>query len=39
MLAPRWWNEFRLAVRTAESLTVFKRKLKIYLHQLELALI
>ncbi|KAI4877826.1 hypothetical protein NFI96_007199 [Prochilodus magdalenae] len=28
VLAPRWWNELPLAVRTAESLAVFKRRLK-----------
>ena len=31
VLAPRWWNELPLEVRTAESLTVFKRRLKTYL--------
>ncbi|KAI5623657.1 hypothetical protein C0J50_16768, partial [Silurus asotus] len=31
VLAPRWWNELPLAVRTAESLTIFKRRLKTYL--------
>ncbi|KAI4884533.1 hypothetical protein NFI96_005073 [Prochilodus magdalenae] len=28
VLAPRWWNELSLGVRTAESLAVFKRRLK-----------
>ncbi|KAI4903405.1 hypothetical protein NFI96_033069, partial [Prochilodus magdalenae] len=28
VLAPRWWNELPLAVRTAESFAVFKRRLK-----------
>ncbi|KAI4877374.1 hypothetical protein NFI96_003959 [Prochilodus magdalenae] len=28
VLAPRWWNELPLGVRTAESLAVFKRRLK-----------
>ncbi|KAI4889034.1 hypothetical protein NFI96_004407 [Prochilodus magdalenae] len=28
VLAPRWWNELPLCVRTAESLAVFKRRLK-----------
>ncbi|KAI4889213.1 hypothetical protein NFI96_024377, partial [Prochilodus magdalenae] len=28
VLAPRWWNELPLAVGTAESLAVFKRRLK-----------
>ncbi|XP_049319645.1 uncharacterized protein LOC111194633 [Astyanax mexicanus] len=31
VLAPRWWNELPLDVRTAESLTVFKRRLKTHL--------
>ncbi|KAI4877248.1 hypothetical protein NFI96_014304, partial [Prochilodus magdalenae] len=31
VLAPRWWNELPLGVRTAESLVVFKRRLKTYL--------
>ncbi|XP_053098009.1 uncharacterized protein LOC128321673 [Pangasianodon hypophthalmus] len=31
VLAPRWWNELPLDVRTAESLAVFKRRLKTYL--------
>ena len=31
VLAPRWWNELPLAVRTAESLAVFKRRLKTHL--------
>ncbi|KAK3517719.1 hypothetical protein QTP70_016392, partial [Hemibagrus guttatus] len=26
VLAPRWWNEFPLGIRTAESLTIFKRQ-------------
>ncbi|KAI4880757.1 hypothetical protein NFI96_025941, partial [Prochilodus magdalenae] len=28
VLAPRWWNKLPLGVRTAESLAVFKRRLK-----------
>ncbi|KAL7855527.1 hypothetical protein AOLI_G00191310 [Acnodon oligacanthus] len=28
VLAPKWWNELPLAVRTAESLAVFKCRLK-----------
>ncbi|KAI4887097.1 hypothetical protein NFI96_006249 [Prochilodus magdalenae] len=28
VLAPRWWSELPLGVRTAESLVVFKRRLK-----------
>ncbi|KAK3505666.1 hypothetical protein QTP70_005356 [Hemibagrus guttatus] len=31
VLAPRWWNELPLGIRTAESLTDFKRQLKTYL--------
>ncbi|KAI4900035.1 hypothetical protein NFI96_007587 [Prochilodus magdalenae] len=31
VLAPRWWNELPLGVRTAESLAVFKRRLKTHL--------
>ncbi|GAA6096744.1 uncharacterized protein LOC125140204, partial, partial [Tachysurus ichikawai] len=31
VLAPRWWNELPLEVRTAESLAIFKRRLKTYL--------
>ncbi|KAI5614117.1 hypothetical protein C0J50_3838, partial [Silurus asotus] len=31
VLAPRWWNELPLDVRTAESLIIFKRELKTYL--------
>ncbi|XP_036444512.1 uncharacterized protein LOC118820323 [Colossoma macropomum] len=31
VLAPGWWNELPLAVRTADSLAVFKRKLKTHL--------
>ncbi|KAK3526049.1 hypothetical protein QTP70_012887 [Hemibagrus guttatus] len=31
VLAPRRWNELPLSIRTAESLTVFKRQLKTYL--------
>ncbi|KAI5093824.1 hypothetical protein C0J45_15548, partial [Silurus meridionalis] len=31
VLAPRWWNELPLDVRTAESLTIFKRRLKIFI--------
>lgn len=28
VLEPRWWNKRHLAVRTAESLVVFKRRIK-----------
>ncbi|KAK3568489.1 hypothetical protein QTP86_008542 [Hemibagrus guttatus] len=31
VLAPRRWNELPIGIRTAESLTVFKRQLKTYL--------
>ncbi|KAI4897478.1 hypothetical protein NFI96_008600 [Prochilodus magdalenae] len=31
VLAPRWWNELPLGVRTAESLAVCKRRLKTHL--------
>ncbi|KAK3526338.1 hypothetical protein QTP70_024275 [Hemibagrus guttatus] len=31
VLAPRWWNELPLGIRTAESLSVFKRQLKTYI--------
>ncbi|KAI5092098.1 cystatin B [Silurus meridionalis] len=31
VLAPMWWNELPLDVRTAESLIFFKRRLKTYL--------
>ncbi|KAI5099217.1 hypothetical protein C0J45_11356, partial [Silurus meridionalis] len=31
VLAPKWWNELPLDVRTAESLIIFKRRLKTYL--------
>ncbi|KAI5094454.1 hypothetical protein C0J45_16178, partial [Silurus meridionalis] len=31
VLAPRWWKELLLDVRTAESLIIFKRRLKTYL--------
>ncbi|KAK3528007.1 hypothetical protein QTP86_013117 [Hemibagrus guttatus] len=31
VLAPRWWNKLPLGIRTAESLTVFKRQLKTHL--------
>ncbi|KAI4893567.1 hypothetical protein NFI96_021368 [Prochilodus magdalenae] len=36
VLAPRWWNELPLGVRTAESLTVFKRRLKTHLFVMHL---
>ncbi|KAI4902462.1 hypothetical protein NFI96_001843 [Prochilodus magdalenae] len=36
VLAPRWWNELPLGVRTAESLAVFKRRLKTHLFAMHL---
>ncbi|KAI4885168.1 hypothetical protein NFI96_028414, partial [Prochilodus magdalenae] len=36
VLAPRWWNELPLDVRTAESLPVFKRRLKTHLFVMHL---
>ncbi|XP_030645138.1 uncharacterized protein LOC115825445, partial [Chanos chanos] len=30
-IAPRWWNDLPHAVKTAESLTIFRRKLKTHL--------
>ncbi|KAI4901431.1 hypothetical protein NFI96_001513 [Prochilodus magdalenae] len=36
VLAPRWWNELPLSVRTAESLAVFKRRLKTHLFVMHL---
>ncbi|KAI4902065.1 hypothetical protein NFI96_010100 [Prochilodus magdalenae] len=36
VLAPRWWNELPLGVRTAESLAVFKRRLKTHLFVMHL---
>ncbi|KAI4887963.1 hypothetical protein NFI96_018255, partial [Prochilodus magdalenae] len=38
VLAPRWWNELPLGVRTAESLTVFKRRLKTHLFVMHLSM-
>ncbi|KAI4885283.1 hypothetical protein NFI96_013684 [Prochilodus magdalenae] len=37
VLAPRWWNELPLGVRTAESLAVFKRRLKTHLFVMHLS--
>ncbi|KAL7871596.1 hypothetical protein SRHO_G00065790 [Serrasalmus rhombeus] len=37
VLAPRWWNELPLSVRTAESLAVFKHRLKTHLFTLHLS--
>ncbi|KAI4896432.1 hypothetical protein NFI96_006934 [Prochilodus magdalenae] len=36
VLAPRWWNELPLGVRTAESLVVFKRRPKTHLFVMHL---
>ncbi|KAI4894096.1 hypothetical protein NFI96_015130, partial [Prochilodus magdalenae] len=36
-LAPRWWDELPLAVPTAESLAVFKRRLKTHLFVMHLS--
>ncbi|XP_064190187.1 uncharacterized protein LOC135254133 [Anguilla rostrata] len=37
VLAPRWWNDLPMAVRTAENLTTFKRRLKTRLFRLHLS--
>ncbi|KAJ8353285.1 hypothetical protein SKAU_G00208520 [Synaphobranchus kaupii] len=37
VLAPRWWNELPVEVRTTESLTAFKRRLKTHLFKLHLS--
>ncbi|KAJ8375001.1 hypothetical protein SKAU_G00055810 [Synaphobranchus kaupii] len=37
VLAPRWWNELPVEVRTTESLTTFKRRLKTHLFKLHLS--
>ncbi|XP_064158767.1 uncharacterized protein LOC135236382 isoform X2 [Anguilla rostrata] len=36
VLAPRWWNDLPVQVRTAETLAVFKRRLKTHLFKLHL---
>ena len=38
VLAPRWWNDLPVDVRTAETLTTFKGRLKIHLFRLHLSL-
>ncbi|KAI4887964.1 hypothetical protein NFI96_018256, partial [Prochilodus magdalenae] len=38
VLAPRWWNELPLGVRTVESLAVFKRRLKTHLFVMHLSM-
>ena len=37
VLAPRWWNDLPVDVRTAETLSTFKRRLKTHLFRLHLA--
>ena len=38
VLAPQWWNDLPVDVRTAEALTTFKRRLKTHLFRLHLSL-
>ena len=38
VLAPRWWNDLPVDVRTAEALSTFKRRLKTHLFRLHLSL-
>ena len=38
VLAPRWWNDLPVDVRTAETLSTFKRRLKTHLFRLHLSL-
>ncbi|KAI4872942.1 hypothetical protein NFI96_023628, partial [Prochilodus magdalenae] len=38
VLTPRWWNELPLSIRTAESLTVFKCRLKTHLFVMHLSI-
>ncbi|KAG5831786.1 hypothetical protein ANANG_G00282880 [Anguilla anguilla] len=37
VLAPRWWNDLPVEVRTAETLTHFKQQLKTHLFRLHLS--
>ncbi|KAG5845395.1 hypothetical protein ANANG_G00138520 [Anguilla anguilla] len=37
VLAPRWWNDLPVEVRTAECLSTFKRKLKTHLFSVYLS--
>ena len=37
VLAPRWWNNLPVDIRTAETLTTFKRRLKTHLFRLHLS--
>ena len=36
VLAPKWWNELPIDIRTSESLHIFRRKLKTHLFRLYL---
>ena len=38
VMAPRWWNDLPVDVRTAETLSTFKRRLKTHLFRLHLSL-
>ena len=38
VLVPRWWNDLPVDVRTAETLSTFKRRLKTHLFRLHLSL-
>ena len=38
VLAPRWWNDLPVDVRTAETLSTFKCRLKTHLFRLHLSL-
>ncbi|KAJ8405654.1 hypothetical protein AAFF_G00316340 [Aldrovandia affinis] len=38
VLAPRWWNDLPVEVRTAETLATFKRRLKTHLFRVHLSL-
>ena len=38
VLAPRWWNDLPVDVRTAETFSTFKRRLKTHLFRLHLSL-
>ncbi|KAJ8399422.1 hypothetical protein AAFF_G00411340, partial [Aldrovandia affinis] len=37
VLAPRWWNDLPVEVRTAETLATFKRRLKTHLFRVHLS--
>ncbi|KAK5918288.1 hypothetical protein CgunFtcFv8_003065 [Champsocephalus gunnari] len=34
ILAPKWWNELPIEIRTADSLHIFRRRLKTHLFRL-----